>query len=197
MAASDKSTIGATYNQSASGEFKTTGTNYITAARLRGFVDALLQSYPNLIDDAYSGLKGLKPGVNSIVGLKTISTLNLSLNVFITFRDGPNNNVLRVYELVSGTEAENSPTIIRPDDYADTTNEKVWKLALSGSDAMKWGGAWSFPSGAFPTSTFAGTFYVAIADHGTLGDADYVQSGTWFVSNIDGASAYSGYYYNI
>lgn len=30
--------------------------------------------------------------------------------------------------LVSGTDAENGNTIIRPDDYAASTNEKVWKL---------------------------------------------------------------------
>lgn len=33
-----------------------------------------------------------------------------------------------VYKLVSGTDAESSPTIVRPDDYAGTTNEKVWEL---------------------------------------------------------------------
>jgi len=32
------------------------------------------------------------------------------------------------YRLVSGTDTESSPDIIRPDDYAGTTNEKVWKL---------------------------------------------------------------------
>lgn len=31
------------------------------------------------------------------------------------------------YELVAGTDAESSPDVIRPDDYAATTNEKVWK----------------------------------------------------------------------
>lgn len=32
------------------------------------------------------------------------------------------------YDLVSGTDAESSPGVIRPDDYAASTNEKVWKL---------------------------------------------------------------------
>ena len=36
--------------------------------------------------------------------------------------------LLRFYQLVSGTDAENSPWVIRPDDYAASTNEKVWKL---------------------------------------------------------------------
>jgi len=31
------------------------------------------------------------------------------------------------YRLATGTNAESSPSIIRPDDYATTTNEKVWK----------------------------------------------------------------------
>lgn len=32
------------------------------------------------------------------------------------------------YELVTGTDAESSPSVIRPDDYAGTTNEVVWKV---------------------------------------------------------------------
>ncbi len=32
------------------------------------------------------------------------------------------------YQLVAGTTAEASPSIIRPDDYAGGTNEKIWKL---------------------------------------------------------------------
>lgn len=35
---------------------------------------------------------------------------------------------VNVYRLKSGTDAESSPYIIRPDDYATTTNEKVWEL---------------------------------------------------------------------
>lgn len=37
-------------------------------------------------------------------------------------------NVLSYYQLQAGTDAENSPHIIRPDDYASTTNEKIWRL---------------------------------------------------------------------
>ncbi len=36
----------------------------------------------------------------------------------------------RIYRLVSGNDATDSPAIIRPTDYADTTNEKVWKSVL-------------------------------------------------------------------
>ena len=33
-----------------------------------------------------------------------------------------------LYQLQAGTDAESSPSIIRPDDYAASTNERVWKL---------------------------------------------------------------------
>lgn len=33
-----------------------------------------------------------------------------------------------IYQLTAGTDAESSPGVIRPDDYAASTNEKVWKL---------------------------------------------------------------------
>lgn len=36
----------------------------------------------------------------------------------------------RMYVLVAGTDAEAAPGIIRPDDYATTTNEKVWKQII-------------------------------------------------------------------
>lgn len=35
---------------------------------------------------------------------------------------------MNIYRLRSGTDAESSPFIIRPDDYAGTTNEKVWEF---------------------------------------------------------------------
>jgi hypothetical protein len=38
--------------------------------------------------------------------------------------------VLRIYRLQTGTNAEASPGTIRPDDYAGTTNEKVWIQVL-------------------------------------------------------------------
>lgn len=37
-------------------------------------------------------------------------------------------NLVYFYDLQSGTDAESSPGVIRPDDYATTTNEKVWRL---------------------------------------------------------------------
>jgi hypothetical protein len=46
---------------------------------------------------------------------------------------------------------------------------------------------WSFPAGAFPAS--ANVLYIATADHGTIGDPDYVPAGTWFIAT----STPSGY----
>ena len=44
--------------------------------------------------------------------------------------------VAHLYQLTAGTTAESSPSVIRPDDYAGGTNEKVWLLqGLIGSGA--------------------------------------------------------------
>ena len=37
---------------------------------------------------------------------------------------------LGFYALAAGTDAESSPDVIRPDDYAASTNEKVWRRIL-------------------------------------------------------------------
>lgn len=49
------------------------------------------------------------------------------------------------YQLVAGTDAESSPTVIRPDDYHGTTNARVWKkrsaalsTKLAALDALTW-----------------------------------------------------------
>ena len=49
------------------------------------------------------------------------------------------------YQLVTGTDAESSPTVIRPDDYNGSTNARVWKrrtaalsTKLAALDALTW-----------------------------------------------------------
>ncbi|MEZ0390421.1 MAG: hypothetical protein ACAI34_25300 [Verrucomicrobium sp.] len=42
--------------------------------------------------------------------------------------DAPSVPVLRMYEMVAATTAEAAPEVIRPDDYAGGSNEKVWRL---------------------------------------------------------------------
>src|SRR5437588_3596940 len=60
-----------------------------------------------------------------------IATLNLSAGGAASggiFATAIINSQAHIYRLRTGTDAENSPAIIRPDDYAASTNEKVWEL---------------------------------------------------------------------
>lgn len=79
----------------------------------------------------------LKPAVRerNIVGLTGggatkldgIATVGMALSPvpFVMFSLG---GQMQAYILRAGTDAEASPSIIRPDDYAGGTNEKVWEL---------------------------------------------------------------------
>jgi hypothetical protein len=114
-------------------------TGQISEGDMRDFGRDIADSYVNKITDFLTGLSGVAPGINNISGLKLIVTTGASLSSYPTviFRDVDNGNVLRVYVLYSGTDAESSPDIIRPNDYNGTTNQKVWKLAVvdaSGGD---------------------------------------------------------------
>jgi hypothetical protein len=60
---------------------------------------------------------------------------------------------------------------------------------------IRFGGNWTFPAGAFPVATYAGTLYVATADKGVPGDPDYVATGTRMMSLTNGANTYAGYTY--
>lgn len=77
------------------------------------------------------------PTVTSLTGgtaadLDAVPTVALAAGKIVAFLDtDPATDVVRYYLLAAGTDAESSPTIIRPDDYATTTNEKVWKLSSS------------------------------------------------------------------
>lgn len=66
---------------------------------------------------------------------------------------------------------------------------------LLSTPPIRYGGPYAFPAGAFPTAAKAGTLYIATADKGSPGDADYVQTGTWFVSTVDGANSYAQFSY--
>lgn len=71
------------------------------------------------------------------------------LDSIVTLSKGPlwlvavahsSSGVEMIYRLESGTTAEAAPWTIRPDDYATTTNEKVWnlKLASKNGNALLW-----------------------------------------------------------
>jgi hypothetical protein len=69
-------------------------------------------------------------GAGKLDGIATVS-LPVPLNGFVVIGDD-----VYFYKLRAGTDAESSPSIIRPDDYAGGTNEKVWEqldLAVTGA----------------------------------------------------------------
>lgn len=62
---------------------------------------------------------------NSLASLETTSDVYpLNICVFL-----PNLTTPATYQLVSGTDAENDPFIIRPNDYSGA-NQKVWKQRM-------------------------------------------------------------------
>lgn len=69
------------------------------------------------------GITGLTGGTST--DLDGIDTVDIDVGMFLLFRVATS---VYPYELVAGTDAEASPTVIRPDDYDGTTNQKVWKL---------------------------------------------------------------------
>lgn len=60
--------------------------------------------------------------------LDGVLTASLSAGFAVEFIDDSASSIHRVYELVAATTAESSPDVIRPGDYAASTNEKVWLL---------------------------------------------------------------------
>ena len=71
----------------------------------------------------FPSLTGLTGGTST--DLDSIPTVSRSVGEVVDLTVG---NDLRIYELQSGTTAESSPETIRPDDYAASTNEKIWTL---------------------------------------------------------------------
>lgn len=146
----------------------------ISEQDIRDFRQDVSDSFLNLTDQDYTGIKGLNSGISTIANLKSVISSVLSLGVVVVFRDTGNGNVLRLYELVSGTDAETSPDIIRPNDYATTTNERVWKIAnvsSSGTPMVLCGSA-NLTGDLFPTTGGTGisgsikignTFRVSVA----------------------------------
>jgi len=69
----------------------------------------------------------LTGGGTALDGLATGTTAlpTIATNSLVAFDVS---GVLYFYRLETGTDAESSPDVIRPDDYASSTNERVWKL---------------------------------------------------------------------
>jgi len=99
-----------------------------------------------------------RPDITGLTGggatnLDGIPTTGLAVGTILIIYDG---SETRIYRLTAGTDAENSPEIIRPDDFADPGNAKVWKTSIS-SDPGETGfsptGGW-----ALTGNTGAGNF---------------------------------------
>ena len=72
------------------------------------------------------------PSITNMIGgtasdLDSIATVSTAVGGLYKFVDA-GTGYARTYELVAGTDAESSPDVVRPDDFATTTNEKVYKL---------------------------------------------------------------------
>lgn len=76
------------------------------------------------------------PAIDTEAELRAITTASQSLGIAIGYKE-QTTNVFRFYELRAGTDADDSPNIIRPNDYAASTNERVWELALIGATSLK------------------------------------------------------------
>ena len=81
------------------------------------------------------------PGVGGLTGggstkLDGYVTSGLAVGLVVSFVDANGGNpIWRAYQLTTGTTAESSPSVIRPDDYAPSTNEKVWILVSTATSA--------------------------------------------------------------
>ena len=108
------------------------GTNlYYTEARVNANtnVAANTSARHNRNEDQFT-----LPAISTETQLRAIVTPSLALGSHISYR-GSVSGELFVYVLETGTDTDNSPSVIRPDDYAATTNERVWKRALVGAVA--------------------------------------------------------------
>jgi hypothetical protein len=74
-------------------------------------------------------LDGLVGGTSS--DLDSVPTATATVGELYSLVDESGDDpVYRVYRLESGTDATNAPDVIRPTDYATTTNERVFRLVL-------------------------------------------------------------------
>lgn len=133
MAVLTKSQFDTLYNSSGSGTFLDNSSQAIVEASMRSFAKDIEDSFFNLTDNKYSGAAGVYLNISDTTGLKAVTTVGVTVGFLIFYRDSSGN--LNSYQLVSGTDAESLPTVVRPTDYNGATNQKVWKIASTTSGA--------------------------------------------------------------
>ncbi|MCK5833085.1 hypothetical protein KAH81_05375 [bacterium] len=68
-------------------------------------------------------IDGLSYDDNDGTDLDDIKTTGLAVGTMVAVFDG---SETRIYRLTAGTTAESSPNVIRPDDFIDPGNAKIW-----------------------------------------------------------------------
>ena len=122
-----------------------------------------------------SSLTGLTGGTATDLDSLTTSGIAVGPIVAVVLSD-----VLSYYQLQTGTDAESSPDIIRPDDYAASTNEKIWQLVKQ--DITGYTHTQSSPSNSWTVSHSLGyhpsgiTIYDASGDGAGIIGADVVHT---------------------
>jgi photosystem II stability/assembly factor-like uncharacterized protein len=90
--------------------------SYLTATQVnQNFVQNRFQV--TALDGGGTALDGIPTGTTALPTVPTDALVAIELGGDIFF-----------YELVVGTDAESLPDVVRPDDFATTTNERVWLL---------------------------------------------------------------------
>ena len=127
-----------------------------------------------------SSLTGLTGG--GATNLDGIATVSATVGWLVALDVS---NVLSLYRLESGTDAESSPDIIRPDDYAATTNEKIWRrlsIELAGAATYEAIATFSAAGDDSITMPSASVSHSVIADAGA-GAGGYTRTQTVPIAN--------------
>lgn len=164
MSLKKRSDLQTLYGSSGS-QFPDNTTGAITPAIERAFGQDATDSHFNLVDDQYTGARGVYVPITDITTLKAVITVGVSVNIMIFFRDSSGN--LNSYKLVSGTDTESLPSVVRPLDYDGSSNQKVWKIANTSTGTSSNLAQQTITSGSSGTVT-GGNYRVYFAPSSTL-----------------------------
>ena len=105
------------------------------------------QTLLELVQNRYE-VDALTGGGTALDGIVTGTTANQTVqtNTLVAFDIS---GILYFYRLEDGTDSESSPDVIRPDDYASSTNERVWKIQSSESHSVSSYEAISFSTAGY------------------------------------------------